>query len=531
MFGNNNLGASAFGLPGGVGEQGLNTGIVIVEGFTPELSIDRHIRLEASGNVDIRTFELKSKFRIEIRVIGSGRIYHQFTDFITSTGDVLYTKDGEIFQVGTTEEIPPEPVTEILVEPFTVDVRIVNRIKFDPRDIDIIGEQSQVFIEYRTPTNEQYIEYIGKELRVPIYRLEILQKSDESVRNVYEGIIVNNSGSVNNTLDEGVRRTCNFTLENYNNQFSSFVDHLTIGDKFKLYLGYKINGVDKLFPEGVYVFDDPNIISERSTKEIEISGTDKWSMLNGQNGGILEGTYVVKKGTKIGNLIRRTLALNIVNDPIPPIIDKSLENQEITYDITKKAGETVSDIFLEVALNVSAYIYYDENGRLNMYPVESDMFTAPSYDFSNSEYNYLGASKQYKLSDIYNSVLVIGENIKDTNTPIIYEALNNDLSDPNSIPNVGYKKVKMITEYTKGINTMTKAQERANWELRKARAKTSSVAISCLALYHLDVNQVVTLTDNYLNSNTERYLINSIELPIGVDVESTIELVKAVETE
>ena len=175
--------------------------------------------------------------------------------------------------------------------------------------------------------------------------------------------------------------------------------------------------------------------------------------------------------------------------------------------------------------------FYDENGRLNIYPVENDMFKAPAYTFSRNEYNYLSGSKQYQLSEIYNSVLIIGENIKNTNTPIIYEAINNDLSDPNSVPNVGFKKIKMITEYTKGIDTEEKAKERGNWELKKVKAKMSNVDINCLSLYHLDVNQIVVLSDYYLNSTDERFLINSIDLPIGVDVQSTINLVKAVEIE
>ena len=73
--------------------------------------------------------------------------------------------------------------------------------------------------------------------------------------------------------------------------------------------------------------------------------------------------------------------------------------------------------------------------------------------------------------------------------------------------------------------------ERANYELKLCKNVSSSVEISTLALYHLDVDQVVTLEDDRLNSSAERFVINSIELPIGVDIESSIELVKASELE
>ena len=230
---------------------------------------------------------------------------------------------------------------EFLIEKLNPDIKIINKIKTNPKNIDISGNNPIVIVKKLTPTIEQYIKYIKNNIRTPVYKLEILRKEDESVREVIEGEIVSNSGSITNTLDEGVRRTCSFTLDNHDDKFTNFIDNITIGDKFKIYLGYKIGDVDKYFSQGVYVFDDPSIVSNRSQREIEITGTDKWSMLNGQNGGILEGTYVVEKGTKIGDLIRRTLRLNIVNDPIEPSIDKSLENMTTTYDITKSAGETV----------------------------------------------------------------------------------------------------------------------------------------------------------------------------------------------
>lgn len=490
MFGSLNLGVHSLGTGGAISDEELNYGVMFFTGLDTDFVMRKNYEID-TAYVDITSNEVITRMKLQMR----------------------------------------PNIDNIDVIPYPITRKLINRAKPQVGYVDIYGMPLQSFSAKRTPTIEQYIQYVKGNMRKPIYKVEILRKEDETVMQVIEGEIIDNSGSVTNTLNEGVRRTCNFTLQNYENQYGDFINNLSIGDKFKLYLGYNIDGIDKYFPQGVFVFDDPSMVSNQAERQIELSGTDKWSMLNGQNGGILEGTYVITAGTKIGDLIRRTLRLDIVGDPIEPAIDKDIANMTITYDITKNAGETVSDVLLEAALNVSAYIFYDENGRLQVYPVDNDMFKAPAYTFSKNEYNYLNATKQYQLNKIYNSVLVIGENIQNSNTPIVYEALNNDLADPNSIPNVGFKKVKKITEYTKGIDTLEKAQARGNWELKKTKAKTSSVDISCLALYHLDVNQVVILTDSYLNSTDERFLINSIELPIGVDIQSTINLVKAVEVE
>lgn len=412
-----------------------------------------------------------------------------------------------------------------------IDLQITHKIIPNCPKIIFNANRPQLLLDKSNANIDEYISYITQNVRTPIWKLELLRKTDETVKKTIQGRITSNSGNITVTLDEGVRRTCNFVLGNWDGEYNDFLDSIVIGDKFRLYLGYNINGGDIYFPQGVFVFDDPSAISNIAERNLTIEGTDKWSMLNGQNGGILNGTYTIKQGTTIGDLIRRTIQLDIVGDPVEPVIDTFLENQKITYDITKEAGETVSDILLEVALNVSAYIFYDVNGRLNIYPVESDRFKAPAHKFTVDEYNYLGGTKSYQLSQIYNSVLVIGENIKNSETPIIYEAVNNDLTDPNSVPNVGFKKVKKITEYTKGIDTEEKAKERGNWELKKARAKYSSVEISCLALYHLDVNQIIELTDPYLNSESERFLIQDINFTIGTEIVSTMSVTKAIEIE
>lgn len=533
MLGNFVLGANPLGAPTPWGVY-LKTATIDVVELHPTIKIIQTFESTLS-EIDINSedtdFGIIEKFESTLGQIDiNGKDVE--TGIIEKFESTLSNIDIQSYPIDSIWKLYAKPnYRTIEITSFPVDFRL--RIVIEPTssNIDIDGLPVQVYHEKLTPTIEEYLEYIKGNMRHPIYKIEILRKSDESVLKVLEGQIINNSGSISNTLDEGVRRTCDFSLPNIGNRYGEEIENLSIGDKFRVFLGYKIDGKEKYFPQGVFVFDDPTMVSNISDRTINFSGTDKWSMLNGQNGGILEGTYVVKKGSKIGELVRKTLRLNIVGDPIEPNIDKSLENMETTYDITKNAGETISDVLLEVALNVSAYIYYDEYGRFTMYPVDNDMFKSPAYVFSASEYNYLGASKKYQLSDIYNSVLIIGENIKNSNTPIVYEALNNDLSDPNSIPNVGFKKIKNITEYTKGIDTKEKAEQRGNWELKKAKAKLSSVDINCLALYHLDVNQIIVLSDFYLNSEDERFLINSISIPIGTDIQSSISVSKAVEVE
>lgn len=396
-------------------------------------------------------------------------------------------------------------------------------------------------------TINDYLNFIETEnIRRPVYKIDFLDRKTERVMYTYEGDLIDANGQIVNSLNEGVRRTCSFSLKNFSGKYNEVFSNMSIGNKFKIYLGYEINGENYYFPYGVYVFDAPTLQSSLSDKEVLITGTDKWSMLNGINGGILQGTYVVPKDSILGNVIPDILALDIVGDYIPPAIygneysnwivnnTDSLLNFKTTYDITKDAGSCVSDLLLDLCANANAYVYYNENGRLIVKPYEYDSTKPSIHDFvigqdtyTSNDINYISSEKKYNYSDLYNAVMVVADNQQNSDVPITAETINMDDSDPNSYSNLGYKKYKMITENTSGITEESQAQERANYELKKVAAMQSNVSISCLPLYNLEVNNIVRITDSYINSDKERFLISSITTPLSAVGTMSIDVVKA----
>ena len=374
----------------------------------------------------------------------------------------------------------------------------------------------------REPSFEEYMASINSKIRRPCYKIELL-RWDESVITSIEKYVINNSGSVDISNEEGVRRTCSFKLHNVGNDSLELVNALSICSKFRVSLGEYIDGLPIYFTNGVFLFDDPSVCGGLSQRDISISGTDKWAMLNGQCGGVIEGTYIVKAGSTVGDAIRRTLNLDIVNDPIEPNIDPRIENEVVTYDISKSAGSTVADIFLDIALNVNAICYYDANGRFTCKKIEDNRFLCISHSFDDGDFNYQSSTKKIAYSGIYNSVLVIGENIKNSQTEIRYELKNEDMADPNSIPNSGIKKVYKVNDYLNGIDTEQKAIERAYYELDLIRKNYSTININCATLLHLNEDDVITLYDPTVGEDsTNRYIINSISRPIGTDIGSTM---------
>ena len=387
--------------------------------------------------------------------------------------------------------------------------------------IEMATSPAVAFITPAEPTIHHYDKALLQPTRRPVYKIELLRPEDETPYFDITGDVICDSGSVTVEKQDGVRRSSSFELSNIGNKYNEFVEHLTIGSKYRVSLGEELDGNVIFFRKGTYLFDDPSLHGINNDRKVAISGTDKWSVLNGQHGGILEGTYTVEKGSKLGDFVRRTLRLNIVNDPIEPLIHPDLEEMEITYDITKSEGGTISDVFLDVALNLNCSMYYDEYGRFCVVPIDEANNKTVIHRFAPGDNVYIGASKTYNNEKIYNSVLVIGENAQNTETPVRYELVNNDLDDPNSVPNVGIKKVYKVSDYTAGIDTEEKAQWRAIYEMRNIKEKFYAATADFVDILYLDVDQLIELTDDEVASDKERYIITALTHTIGVDMSTS----------
>ena len=375
---------------------------------------------------------------------------------------------------------------------------------------------------------EKCLEYIKKNsIRIPIYKVLLYGDDDKQVIEDVSGKIENNNGSLTIGNEQGARRSVSMTLSNYGNEYTSYFSKLTLGRRFKLYLGYSIDGEDVLFPQGVFVFNSPTLNSNLSNKSISLSGSDKWSLLNGEVGGILASTYQVNKGSNVVNFIKETLALPIVGDTTPCNLPSSVYQLTTTYDIIHGAGETIADVLLEVAFNVNCYIYYDVNGSLTLSPFLFDAERANLYHFEYNDVNYYNATKTYNLNKMYNAVKVVGSNTQNKDEPIVSYVENKDLSYGNNVINHTILKIYYVTDYTDGINTLSKAEDRAKYELKRVSSMQSNMTVNCNAIYFFQENNVISLTDSYLNANSERFLITGITFDIGSNGGMSLSLASA----
>lgn len=373
----------------------------------------------------------------------------------------------------------------------------------------------------------KYFEYISTAvIRKPVYKIELLNKEDDTLIGEITHAIEDGSGSISISNQDGARRSASFTLNNYQNQWQEYFKYLSIGQRFKVSLGYDMDGEIIWFPQGVFVYSDPTLQSEGSNKVISISGNDKWSLLDGTAGGILDATFQVEAGTSMGKFINDTLKLDIVKDYVTPNIDSSVFDAQTTYDIVHSAGETIADVILEVAANLSCYAYYDENGVFTMRPFDYDEVLSPVYEYTYNDINYISATKTLPINKIYNSVLIVSDNMQSGGVPVVAMLDNNDVTDINSVINGATRKVYNVTDNIAGIYNQKQADERARYELKKVACMQTNISLTSTPLFHLKENEVVTVTDPYLGCNGERFLISGINFSIGTDSSATLDLVK-----
>lgn len=364
-------------------------------------------------------------------------------------------------------------------------------------------------------------------------KLQLLRYSDLSVYQEITGDIVSGSGSLHAERKNGIRRTMscsliNHTIYNVGNYVPDIVNGvLPPRQPIKLYLGLADeNGNEYYIPQGVFFLTDPQISSNLSESIVNLDLSDAFSLFDGTTGGELTRTYIVPLNSNIYNVINSILQTENYY-PLPCILDSKYSSQTTPYTITKGAGSgTFGDILNELALMVSANLYFNTNGQLVLEQDVNDATKGSVFDFTTANAQYLGATNKYDYTKFYNSILVIGQNV---NNGLIYssEVTDTNLMSPTSVNNIGFKRQKRIED--PNINSTQLCTDRANFELKRAIAIQNEVSISSVLLYHLEVDSVITLTDDNLKFNRERFLINGYNIPFGIGQKMTINCVRAID--
>lgn len=359
-------------------------------------------------------------------------------------------------------------------------------------------------------------ELIDQPIIRPRFRFHWLN-SDETVKAIIpeEDIIL--GGSYQENYQNGQRRSLSFSLHNETKRYTPNINGIWTGTKFSFDMGLELeNGIVIWFPKGVYSVTNANISHSVGVKQVDVELGDKFSDLEGASG-TLETTYTIPPGMVIEEVIRDILYSSKGNgdmlDPIPFIYDSSFKGRVTQQTISEQAGSTYGAILLQLATQLSAEIFYDVEGHLNIVPINNVTNDADKpiiYHFYEDKGDFGSNNLSFNLSEIINRVVVIGATINSEVRDAT--AVNDDTASPLCYQRIGYRTAAPIND--NNITSTLLAQERADYELRNKLILKSSASNDVRFNPLLLVNNLVTVTDEYYGFEQEKFLLQSISCPI-----------------
>lgn len=390
----------------------------------------------------------------------------------------------------------------------------------------------------------EYFNYTGKEYRVavqsatlyPVIKVELLDQFENAYAEISEEI-TDNSGSIQSTLQQGVRNTVSFSIFDPAGKFIPDENNklFWVGKKFKLYVGLAteqkaiqlngqttgISGDIFWFSKGVYIITDISAQKDSSGNQtISFTGVDKYGAFTNDTGyGEMIGTFSFDIGMSISYVIRNVLKQDIGNgqmlDPLEPIIDPDLQEYKLQLAFSKGPGSYIGDLLNDLATTLHADIYYDMDGHLNVKKsLNFDEYknVQNQWDFTEGSAEYISAQVNYQLKNIANYIYVIGDNPLGGQIPVAI-AENNDARSPLSIAKIG-RKSRYLEKST--IYTQQEAQDYANYILKQSCLLGNQISFTCSLIPSLELDNTFTLTDSYYKYDRQEFIITSITYPIGV---------------
>jgi len=372
---------------------------------------------------------------------------------------------------------------------------------------------------------DSYISALKSGVHKQKIKLELLRQDETPIENI-TSLIANTSGNLSVKRNNGVRRTVNFDIINLDNQYIPNIDSFYIHQKMQLFLGLELpDGTDYFLPQGIFILDDPSVSSNFSESLISIQAVDKFGLINGDLGGELGYVYIINVGTDISTAIKSILTLS--GDPKAPIIDSALVGLTNPYTMTYQPSDTLGKIIVDLAQLYSASCYYNELGQMVVSKDVDDGIKSSLWDFTTEDdLSYQGAKNQYNWREMCNSCLVVGSNV---NGPTVsYKASNTNLLSPTSIPNLnGFERIFYYQKDT--LSTVLQCTDLANYILKYKTAVQNSVQINSIKLFHLNPDEIVTLTDEKLGLSDERFIINDYSLSLSTNGALSLNVIKSKE--
>lgn len=423
-------------------------------------------------------------------------------------------------------------------------------------------------MEYYNRTDLKYKDVVKSHVLYPMIKIELLDEYENAYDEIIQEISSQNQGTISMNYQSGVRSSVNLSifdpvgtfLPNPNDKY------FWINKKFKIYVGLstktysdnenpliykgskealisstedyekapelkteaiKVSDSSKdyiqdiyWFAKGVFIITDISSTDQGASRIISLSGVDKFGAFTNDTGyGEMIGTFSLPKGTKINVAIREILRQDRGNgqllDPVEPIIDPYFQNYTLPVDLDKGPGSYIGDLLTDLSNTLHADIFYDNNGRLNIrQSLNQDEYrnVPKQWDFVRGDQEYIQTSVNFQINNVANTVMVVGDN---PSGDILPQAIaeNRNPASPLNINKIG-RKSRYIESST--IQTQKEAKDYATYILKTSTVLGHIINFQATLIPHLEVDNIIAITDEKYNYYLEEFIITSISYPLGL---------------
>ena len=378
-------------------------------------------------------------------------------------------------------------------------------------------------------TFEDYLKALKEPVLTSCIKMEWLH-ADGTVAYEITQDLYNTTGTLNINYQAGARRSFNIQIHNADSRYDIVIDKVWFGQQLRLSLGLLIGNEEYFIPQGVFYITNPTDIYNPSSRIIQINCTDKWAYLDGSLFGNLDGIYQVPLNTNIFTAIKQLLLTEKGNgypiDSVPPLVSNFFLTKMVTisdgskvpiintpYTLRVERGSTYADVLLQFNTMLAGMIYYNEYGQMIIEPNDFDILDRNKevvWRFNQGNSELFTKSTEYKFTEMYNDIMTFGAVLNGNLAS--GRASNTNVRSDTCVQRIGYKtKVFEDTNYYAD----ELAQSWAEFLLRQYTRINKSITLTCSPMYHLDVNKIIEVTDEKNNYKQEKFLINSLSIPLG----------------
>lgn len=389
-------------------------------------------------------------------------------------------------------------------------------------------------MEYYNTYTSEYNYTLKNNRRTYKIKLELLTDQETTIGEIVRDLDIT-QGQITVTYERIVRRSCSLGLININNKYRPDKNSaFWINRKFKLYLGVEAGENIYWWSQGIYYTQSASMADYHT---VQIQGVDKGGAMNGTiKTGMLDYQYIIPIqpmanafkdiiAVKTGNtdfVVRGKMKMggDKVLDCKPPIIDMAYYKTNLPYEVSVDANSYIGDLIDKLADMYAADAYYDIEGNFRFEPTLEDECKPIIWEFDNLHSSFEGVN--YTLTLDGENTMCVYTNATGIKN-VSYTAYNTNPLSPINIDTGIRRGTSQEIEYLYEVDgeavteeQMTKyCRSTANYYLRKNSMISMQLSFNAPIIPHLDVDKAIEITDEYMDFDHEKFIIQSITFPFN----------------